>query len=179
MKKLLLLLVLLISLSVRAEEKCDSTLIRVGKQNVVVIQDSTTTCVKVYGSDGKAWVKTREVTFNNGQEVEQVFVLSPFFPVRKIAIIKYLLLIFLIFIMGLTYYVQVMRWKCAIPNQANGAFHLFKWGYLSVEIIAWGWCLPCSSDLYTTILTHIIILIRWIIKHVCNRLMKKMLQQVS
>lgn len=83
MKKLLLLLVLLISLSVRAEEKCDSTLIRVGKQNVVVIQDSTTTCVKVYGSDGKAWVKTREVTFNNGQEVEQVFVLSPFFPVKK------------------------------------------------------------------------------------------------
>ncbi len=82
MKKLILFLALLPAISAWAGEANDTTL-RMGNKRIVVSESGMETHVQIYDSVGNQLVKTRETSFVDGQEVEQVFVSSPFVPIRK------------------------------------------------------------------------------------------------
>ena len=56
------------------------TVFTVNNRNIVVSQDDCQTSVKVYKNDGKEMTLTSETKFVDGQEVERVFVTSPFIP---------------------------------------------------------------------------------------------------
>lgn len=82
MKKLLLLAALL-PLAAGAEEVADTTFTVEGKSIVVDVNGEKTN-VKVYGKDGVQETKVSEMNFVDGQEIENVYVGSPFIPTDKL-----------------------------------------------------------------------------------------------
>ena len=82
MKKLLLLSALLPVMAAAAEVK-DTTFVVDGKSIVVDVQGEKTN-VKVFGQNGNAETKISEMNFVDGQEVETVYVGSPFIPTEKL-----------------------------------------------------------------------------------------------
>ena len=82
MKKLLLLAAFLPLLG-EAAEKEDTTFV-VKDKKIVVDVDGSKTNVKVFGNDGVEQTKVSEMNFVDGQEVEQVYVGSPFLPTSNL-----------------------------------------------------------------------------------------------
>ena len=82
MKHLLLTLALIAAVPAMAAEENDTTIHYANKQRVLST-DSVSLNVAVYNNDGSTFVKTKETSFVDGQEVERFFVSSPFVPVRK------------------------------------------------------------------------------------------------
>lgn len=82
MKKLLLLAAFLPFLG-EAAEKEDTTFV-VKDKKIVVDVDGSKTNVKVFGNDGVEQTKVSEMNFVDGQEVEQVYVGSPFLPTSNL-----------------------------------------------------------------------------------------------
>lgn len=82
MKKLLFLAACLPMLA-GAEEVKDTTFVVNGK-SIVVDVDGDKTNVKVYGKDGNRETKISEMNYIDGQEVERVFVGSPFVPTENL-----------------------------------------------------------------------------------------------
>ena len=66
--------------SVPASVEANDTTIRVNDQNIVIKQDGEQTSVKIYKMNGNEMTKISETQFVDGQEVEKVFVTSPFIP---------------------------------------------------------------------------------------------------
>ena len=63
--------------------EANDTTIRVNDQNIVIKQDGEQTSVKIYkmnGNEMNEMTKISETQFVDGQEVEKVFVTSPFIP---------------------------------------------------------------------------------------------------
>lgn len=78
MRKTLLLAVLM-PLAAVASEPADTTIIMNNRQ--IVVNDSAgITSVSVYKDDGTQLTRTYETSFADGQEVERVYVTSPFIP---------------------------------------------------------------------------------------------------
>ncbi len=78
MRKTLLLAVLM-PLAAVASEPADTTIIMNNRQ--IVVNDSAgITRVSVYDNDGTQLTRTYETSFTDGQEVERVYVTSPFIP---------------------------------------------------------------------------------------------------
>ena len=82
MKKLLFLAACLPMLA-GAEEVKDTTFVVNGK-SIVIDVDGDKTNVKVYGKDGNRETKISEMNYIDGQEVERVFVGSPFVPTENL-----------------------------------------------------------------------------------------------
>ena len=78
MKKTLLLAVLL-PLTGMAAETADTTFV-VNNKKRVVNDAAGNTKISVYGNDGKKFNRTYETNFVDGQEIERVYVTSPFIP---------------------------------------------------------------------------------------------------
>lgn len=83
MKLLFLFTALILSATTYAEEANDTTFNVKDKKIVVDVQDSKT-IVKVYDNNGFQLLKTREMEYVNGQEVEQVYVGSPLIPTENL-----------------------------------------------------------------------------------------------
>lgn len=66
--------------SAPASAEANDTTIRVNDQNIVIKQDGEQTSVKIYKKNGNEMTKISETQFVDGQEVEKVFVTSPFIP---------------------------------------------------------------------------------------------------
>ena len=66
--------------SAPASVEANDTTIRVNDQNIVIKQDGEQTSVKIYKMNGNEMTKISETQFVDGQEVEKVFVTSPFIP---------------------------------------------------------------------------------------------------
>ena len=69
--------------SAPASVEANDTTIRVNDQNIVIKQDGEQTSVKIYkmnGNEMNEMTKISETQFVDGQEVEKVFVTSPFIP---------------------------------------------------------------------------------------------------
>lgn len=60
--------------------EANDTTIRVNDQNIVIKQDGEQTSVKIYKMNGNEMTKISETQFVDGQEVEKVYVTSPFIP---------------------------------------------------------------------------------------------------
>lgn len=78
MRKTLLLAVLM-PLAAVASEPADTTII-VDDNRIVVNDSAGITSVSVYKDDGTQLTRTYETSFADGQEVERVYVTSPFIP---------------------------------------------------------------------------------------------------
>ena len=78
MRKTLLLAVLMPLASV-ASEPADTTII-MNNRHTVVNDSAGITRVSVYDNDGTQLTRTYETSFTDGQEVERVYVTSPFIP---------------------------------------------------------------------------------------------------
>lgn len=83
MRHLILLLAALLPAMAFATVKNDTTF-TVKDKKIVVDVDSDKTVVTVYNKDGYQLSKTREMEFVDGQEVEHVFVGSPFIPAENL-----------------------------------------------------------------------------------------------
>lgn len=81
MKTLLLALAFMAVVPAMAVEENDTTIQYRNKQ-IVVKTDSVETKIVLLDKDGNEYVKSKETTFVDGQEVERVFISSPFVPVR-------------------------------------------------------------------------------------------------
>lgn len=79
MRKTLLLLAALLPLTGMAAETGDTTFV-VNSKKIVVADSAGITKISVYGHDGKALNRTYETAFVDGQEIERVYVTSPFIP---------------------------------------------------------------------------------------------------
>lgn len=88
MKLLFLFTALILSATAYAEEANDTTFNVKDKKIVVDVQDSKT-IVKVYDNNGFQLLKTREMEYVNGQEVEQVYVGSPLIPTENLQNLKF------------------------------------------------------------------------------------------
>lgn len=88
MKLLFLFTALILSATAYAEEANDTTFNVKDKKIVVDVQDSKTV-VKVYDNNGFQLLKTREMEFVDGQEVEQVYVGSPLIPTENLQNLKF------------------------------------------------------------------------------------------
>lgn len=82
MRKLLLFLALSLPCALWADNASDTVVIYNGKK-IVVSNDSVNTKIAVYNKDGSELKKASETTYVDGQEVEQVYVSSPFLPKKK------------------------------------------------------------------------------------------------
>ncbi len=78
MKQLMLMVALLPGMAMAGEAR-DTTFV-VNKQQIVVSQEGEKTTVKVYDGEGEEMKKLSETQFVDGQEVEKVYVTSPFIP---------------------------------------------------------------------------------------------------
>lgn len=78
MRKTLLLAVLM-PLAAVASEPADTTII-MNNRHIVVNDSAGITRVSVYDNDGTQLTRTYETSFTDGQEVERVYVTSPFIP---------------------------------------------------------------------------------------------------
>lgn len=76
------LAVALTAAAATAAESGDTTIVYNGK-TITVDDAGGKTVVSVYDSIDGALTKTRETTFAGGQEVEQVYITSPFMPLRN------------------------------------------------------------------------------------------------
>lgn len=88
MKHLIFMLGLLLPTLAQAVEVND-TAFTVKDKKIVVDVDSGKTVVKVYDKNGYEMSKTRELEFVDGQEVERVYVGSPFIPAENLQNIKF------------------------------------------------------------------------------------------
>ena len=79
MRKLLFTMVLAMPMSLLAEEVADTTVVYNGKQ-IVINDDSLGTRISVFTQDSTQMVKSSETKFVNKQEIERIYVSSPFFP---------------------------------------------------------------------------------------------------
>lgn len=82
MKKLLFLAAFLPMMAGAAE--VNDTTFTVGGKSIVVDVNGDKTNVKVYGSDGNRETKVSEMNFVDGQEIETVYVGSPFIPTDRL-----------------------------------------------------------------------------------------------
>lgn len=82
MKQLLLTLALVAAIPAMAIEEKD-TIIHYADRQIVVSTDSVATNVAIYDKEGDELVKTKETSYVDGQEVERIFVSSPFVPIKK------------------------------------------------------------------------------------------------
>lgn len=87
MKKLLFLAVFLPMMAGAAE--VSDTTFTVGGKSIVVDVNGDKTNVKVYGSDGNRETKVSEMNFVDGQEIETVYVGSPFIPSDRLQHISF------------------------------------------------------------------------------------------
>lgn len=62
-----------------AAQQKDTTIV-VGNRQIVVSGTDANTTVTVYGKDQKEMKKVSETRFVDGQDIEQVYVTSPFIP---------------------------------------------------------------------------------------------------
>lgn len=79
MRHLILLLAALLPVIAQAAEKSDTTF-TVDNRKITVSTDGSKTELQVYDIDGNKHRKTREVEYVDGQEIERVYVTSPFIP---------------------------------------------------------------------------------------------------
>ena len=79
MRKLFFTIALAIPMSLLAEEVADTTIVYNGKQ-IVISDDAQETRVSVFTQDSSQMVKSSETKFVNKQEIERIYVSSPFFP---------------------------------------------------------------------------------------------------
>lgn len=77
-KKFMLMAALMPAFTYAAE--VTDTTFQVNDQKIVVAQDGNETSVKIYKQNGAELTKTSETQFVDGQEVEKVYVTSPFIP---------------------------------------------------------------------------------------------------
>ncbi|MCI6161419.1 MAG: hypothetical protein MR681_08855 [Prevotella sp.] len=78
MKSTLLWVLFALTVGAKAEEKTD-TVFYVKDKKVVVNVDSGQTKVQVYASNGDQLTKSYESEFVDGQQIERIYVGSPFF----------------------------------------------------------------------------------------------------
>lgn len=88
MRTICMIMAALLITAVNAAEKTD-TAFTVKDKKIVVDVDKERTKVKVYDLNGTAQTKIRELDFIDGQEVERVFVGSPFIPTEQLQNIKF------------------------------------------------------------------------------------------
>ena len=79
MKTIIVTMALMLSLTAGAEEKNDTTVNYNGKR-FVIDDDAPETKVSIFTSDGGTLKKTRETAYVNDQEIERIYVTSPFTP---------------------------------------------------------------------------------------------------
>lgn len=79
MRALFILAALAMPMSLMAEEMTDTTVVYNSKQ-FVISDDSVETRISVYTQDSIQLTKTSETKYVNKQEVERIYVSSPFFP---------------------------------------------------------------------------------------------------
>lgn len=82
MKKTLLLLIMCCPTAMQAGEANDTTFIYKDKKIVVDVEKGKTN-VQVYDTEGNKQTKAHESTFVDGQEIERIYVGSPFIPRPK------------------------------------------------------------------------------------------------
>lgn len=84
MKKILFLLSAMLPMAMAAQtnESVDTTVV-VNDKKIVINDKPDKTDISVYAKDGKEMVKTREATYVDGQEIEQVYITSPFLPQKR------------------------------------------------------------------------------------------------
>ena len=82
MKAFLSLIVMALAATQSTAEVNDTTLI-VNNRNIVIAMDSTETKVSVYDTLDNKLTKSYESTFVDGQQIERVYVGSPFFPKKN------------------------------------------------------------------------------------------------
>lgn len=88
MKHLIIMLITMLPATLAAVEKSDTTFI-VNDKKIVVNDTTDRTVVTVYDSQGYKLIKTREMEYVDGQEVEQVYVGSPLIPVENLQNISF------------------------------------------------------------------------------------------
>jgi len=79
MRQLFFTIALAMPMSLLAEEAADTTIVYNGKQ-IVISDDAQETRVSVFTQDSTQMVKSSETKFVNKQEIERIYVSSPFFP---------------------------------------------------------------------------------------------------
>lgn len=79
MKKLFFTIALAMPMSLLAEEVADTTIVYNGKQ-IVISDDAQETRISVFTQDSTQMVKSSETKFVDKQEIERIYVSSPFFP---------------------------------------------------------------------------------------------------
>lgn len=79
MKQFIMTIAMLMPLISQAFEMNDTTL-TIGNDSIRICQDKGKTTVRLYNRQGNEMRKTREVEFVDGQEIERVYVTSPFIP---------------------------------------------------------------------------------------------------
>ena len=79
MRHLILLLAALPPLTASAVEGNDTTF-TVDNKKIIVSTEKGKTNLQVYDMEGNKQTKSREVEFIDGQEIERVYVTSPFIP---------------------------------------------------------------------------------------------------
>lgn len=101
MKKLFSILALCLPMTMQAEEAGDTTFMYKDRK-IVIGTDDNKTNVQVYDMDGNKMTKSHESTFVNGQEIERIYVGSPFIPKPKNKSFKSTLPLFFIGLGGMT-----------------------------------------------------------------------------
>ena len=79
MRKTFIIMALVMPLRLMAEEVADTTIVYNGKQ-FVISDDPLETRISVYTQDSNQLTKTSETKFVNNQEVERIYVSTPFLP---------------------------------------------------------------------------------------------------
>ena len=79
MKKIFFTIALAMPMSLPAEEVADTTIVYNGKQ-IVISDDAQETRISVFTQDSTQMVKSSETKFVDKQEIERIYVSSPFFP---------------------------------------------------------------------------------------------------
>lgn len=82
MRRILFILALAMPFALQAEEKNDTTFVVNGKK-IVVNTDNEKTNVQVFDSEDNKLTKSYETEFVDGQEIERIYIGSPFIPKPK------------------------------------------------------------------------------------------------
>lgn len=113
MRKFLLVLAAFLPLAIQAEEANDTTFTYKDKK-IVVDVDNGKTNVQVYDMDGNKQTKSHESTFVDGQEIERIYVGSPFVPRPKNKSFRATLPLFFMGLGGMTQ---------SLTGKEHGAIH--------------------------------------------------------